>query len=221
MLLSGETTAAVSHFSVRQASFLDNVGQEEPRHYKKQFFLWTMFSSSVRLRAFRILIQSVVNDAAKQFPDEGANTVSARRVILIAITTCLASHSLANAEGWSFKSLLPGRNNDIPPVQEESEFPNPFKAASNGLKKVNNGTKAMLAKTKDIMPDWMFPETRANISRSSNEVQSSFGKIKQEVRTAQRAVVSPFKKLAELAQPEPDPGPQTVTDFLKQERPKY
>ena len=147
--------------------------------------------------------------------------MKASRLLLFAVTFFFASQSLVCAEpGWSFKNLIPG-GSDKKPASEQSSMPNPFRAASNQLKKIGSGTKSALAKTKDVMPDWMFPDTRKNIQKSSQTVQGSFGKIKDEMRVAQRAVVSPFKQLAQLGQKEEDPGPQTVTDFLKQDRPKF
>ena len=138
--------------------------------------------------------------------------MKAARFAGILLAMSLLSTDVANAESkWSFKKLVPtfGKKDDVPKgLYPESNEPSMFR-------KMNNGTKAFFAKTKDAIPSWLMPETQDRVKRSSASFKNGSERVKGEVREARRNIFAPWGRSTDKAD-----GPETVPDFLSQDRPE-
>ena len=134
------------------------------------------------------------------------------RLALFVLTVSMLTTDLAQAESkWSWKKLVPtiGKKEEAPrglyPTADEPSV----------LKKMTNGTKSMFAKTKQMVPPWLMPQTQDRVRRSGNGLKRSTERVREELRTARRNILAPWTKPAETAEP-----PKTVPDFLALPKPK-
>jgi hypothetical protein len=82
---------------------------------------------------------------------------------------------------------------------------------------MTGGTKSFLAKSKQMVPSWMLPKTQERTRKSTTAAKDSYGRLKQEMRVAQKKITAPWKRIGQ-SKAETD-EPRTVNDFLAQPRP--
>jgi len=132
--------------------------------------------------------------------------VTFARVWQVALALALVTTSTLHAgDKWSFKKLVPS-------FSKKEAKPKPKGPST--LTKLNNGTKALFAKTKVLVPPWLMPKTQDRMRQSSDHAKTSATRIHKEVRTARRNILMPW-----LNDDEPEHKPTTVPEFLKQPRP--
>ncbi len=146
---------------------------------------------------------------ARHLPPRGMTAIGGALLGLILI---LALASSAHAESkWSWKNLVPGSDHSAARASE-SRAKKPSMLA-----RMNQKTKATLAKTRDIIvPDWLLPNTQDKVRRSGSAARRSAGTLKSDARTARRSILAPWKR----DPPEPQ-RPRTVSEFLGQPRPEF
>jgi hypothetical protein len=131
-------------------------------------------------------------------------------MVIMALSLIVADPASADSK-WSFKKLIPsfGKKDNAPRgLYPEAKQPSVWR-------KMNNGTKAMVAKTKDAMPDWLMPETQDKARRSAHSLKKSNEEIRGEVRTAQRNFFAPWAGRSDSQK-----RPETVPDFLALPKPE-
>ena len=130
-------------------------------------------------------------------------------MLLVAVSWFTADPACAESR-WSLKKLLPsfGKKDDTPRgLYPESNEPSMWQ-------KMNTGTKAFFAKTKEAIPPWLMPETQERVRQSGNSVVSSGERFREEAKTARRNFFAPW---AQSKEPE---RPTDVSDWLGQPRPE-
>ena len=137
----------------------------------------------------------------------------ARFATLVLALSSLITHTVQAESKWSFKKLVPtfGKKDDEVPkgLYPESTQPSMFR-------RMNDGTKAMFAKTKDVIPPWLMPGTQDRVRRSTASLKNGSDKVKGEVREARRNIFAPWAQ----SDSEKTEKPSTVSDWLGQDRPE-
>ncbi len=134
--------------------------------------------------------------------------------VRIAIGTLLvaliATQSAQADSSWSWSKLNPFAKK---PAATRQAYPKPPEPSM--TKKVTQGTKDFFAKSKQLVPSWMMPKTQERLAKSSRSASDSAGRVDQELRTAKRNILAPWRE-------EPAPKrPETIPDFLGQDRPEF
>ena len=134
------------------------------------------------------------------------------RLAIVAMALSLFAISAVHAESkWSFKRLMPG-------ADKESKAPKGLYGKSSEpsvWKKMNNGTKSFFAKSKQMVPSWLMPETQTRAKKSESSLKRSTNRIKNELRTARRNIAAPWTRPKEAPE-----APKTVSDFLALPKPE-
>jgi hypothetical protein len=134
------------------------------------------------------------------------------RLAVVIITCCLITGDTVAAESkWSFKKLIPsfGKKDETP----RGLFPETKKPSI--WRRMNNGTKTMMAKSKRVVPNWLMPQTQDRVRRSASSLRDSKDRMNGEVRTARRNFFAPWATKSDT-----EKRPETVPDFLAQPRPE-
>jgi hypothetical protein len=138
--------------------------------------------------------------------------VRSLRLAVLALTWTLIATGHVSAESkWSFKRMMPSfTKKESPPrgLYPKSSQPSMWS-------RMNKSTKNAFAKTKQMVPSWLMPETQAKAKRSSDVARGSATKIRDEVRTARRNILAPWGPKEQAPE-----KPRTVSDFLGQDRPE-
>ena len=102
---------------------------------------------------------------------------SARTAFVVTMIMLLGASTL-QAEAWSFKKLVPSFGKSERPTRglySEPDKPSVWK-------RMNNGTKKLMAKTKKAVPPWLMPETQDRVRRSGSSFRRGTNRIKEEFR---------------------------------------
>ena len=137
--------------------------------------------------------------------------MSFTRLAIATVVLSVAIPAAAHAESkWSFKKLIPsiGKKDDMPrglfPASNEPSM----------WRKMNDGTKNLLAKSKKVVPSWLMPQTQDRVRKSAGSFKRSGAKIREELRTARRNILSPWSRPVDKTD-----QPKTVSDFIALPKP--
>lgn len=133
------------------------------------------------------------------------------RLAIFLVTISWITADLAHAESkWSFKNLIPSfGNEEAPPRESIAERKEP-----SVWSKMNRGTKAFFAKTKESIPPWLMPQTQERVRQSGQSLRSSSDRMREEAKVARRNFFAPW------LQPDEPKKPESVSEWLGQDRPE-
>jgi hypothetical protein len=140
-------------------------------------------------------------------------------LFVVSVLIVCQSATLAQSN-WSLKKLIPAKKKSSPELLPSPEGNALFREKSSQpspLQKMTGGTKSFLAKSKQMVPSWMLPKTQERTRKSTTAAKDSYGRLKQEMRVAQKKITAPWKRIGQ-SKAETD-EPRTVNDFLAQPRP--
>ena len=128
--------------------------------------------------------------------------------VLIALIATQSAHADSK---WSWNKLNPFTKK---PAVTRQAYPLPPEPSM--TQKISRGTKDFFAKSKQLVPAWMMPQTQDRIAKSTRSASDSADRVDKELRTARRNILAPWR------QDEPAPmRPETIPDFLGQDRPEF
>jgi hypothetical protein len=133
------------------------------------------------------------------------------RLAMIVVTISWMTADSAHAESkWSLKKLIPSfGKEESPPRESLAERKEP-----SVWTRMNQGTKAFFAKTKEAVPPWLMPETQGRVRQSSQSLRQSSERMRGEAKVARRNFFAPW------SQPDEPDKPESVSEWLSLDRPE-